>query len=98
MTNPHRSAAALAAKCSDAYSYDRYTDTGWWSCVRFLQRKGYDDREIEAVLRSKYMRWASDDTGKAYGNANSKDLERFIERCASLFTPKAIADLVADTF
>ncbi len=65
---------------SDAYSFDRYRDRGWLACIRLLVRLGYDDRQIEAILRSKWMRWASDGADKPYGYANSASLAKFLEK------------------
>jgi len=45
----------LAEKTSDAYSFDRYNS--WEACVKKLRNNGLNDREIEAVLRSKWTRW-----------------------------------------
>lgn len=49
---------ALADKTSDAYSYDRVRS--WKALVRALLRAGYTEREAEAILRSKYVRWGCD--------------------------------------
>jgi hypothetical protein len=49
----------LDDKISDAYSRDRYRN-GFIPCIKMLRKRGLSDREIEAVLRSKWTRWAAD--------------------------------------
>ena len=49
----------LAVRTADAYSADRYAS--WVACARLLVTvRGYSLREAEAILRSKWMRWAAD--------------------------------------
>ena len=67
----------LADQTSDAFSFDRYAS--WTGCVQMLARRGYDRREIEAILRSKWMRWAHDNSNKPYGRSTSVDLARFLD-------------------
>jgi hypothetical protein len=45
-----------------------------------LARFGYTGKQIEAVLRSKVMRWTGDRTGR-YGRITSGDLRRYLEGC-----------------
>lgn len=52
--------AALEAKTVDAYSHYAYGKGEWRRAIRLLIDKGHDDRTIEAILRSKWMRWAAD--------------------------------------
>ena len=42
----------------DAYSADNYRD--WTATTRALLQMGLTERETEAVLRSKWARWAGD--------------------------------------
>jgi hypothetical protein len=70
----------LAEKTSGSYSFDRYRN--WNAVVQMLINKGYTNDEIEAILMSKWTRWACDrDTRKGvrYGYHTSKALERFME-------------------
>jgi len=72
---------AFAMELSDAYSTDRYRG-GWRPCITMLRRRGLSDRQVEAVIRSKWTRWAADQAanrGKRYGQATSTDLEAFLE-------------------
>ena len=83
----------LAEKTSDAYSFDRYNS--WEACVKKLRNNGLNDREIEAVLRSKWTRWAADASKNAYGKASSNDLMNYINKCEN---KKSIEELTKETF
>lgn len=58
---------ALDIATRDAYSYERYGSREWTRCVKLLiQEWAFTPREAEAILRSKWMRWAADsDTATA---------------------------------
>lgn len=69
----------LVDKTASAYSFDAYGEKGWRSCIKMLIKRGLTDRQIEAVLRSKWTRWAGDrasDIGKRYGRFNGN--HRFV--------------------
>lgn len=83
----------LAEKTSDAYSFDRYNS--WEACVKKLRANGLNDREIEAVLRSKWTRWAADMSKNVYGKASSNDLMNYINKCE---TKESIQKLTKETF
>lgn len=85
--------ARLVDDTSIAYSYDRYAN--WSSLVRMLLRRGFTEVETAAILRSKWTRWAADESTARYGKATSKDLERFIDRQKNLAAE--VAALVAGT-
>lgn len=51
-------AEKLAERTSDAYSADRYLS--WTACAALLLGRGFSEDEAEAILRSKWMRWAAD--------------------------------------
>ena len=70
---------ALADRAADAYSADCYAS--WKACAAALLRRGYSDRQAEAILRSKITRWAVDSSGKREGRATANDLLRFMDRC-----------------
>lgn len=63
---------------SDAYSYDRYKN-GWVPSIKMLRKENYNDREIEALLRSKWARRAANNSVKSYGNVTASDLKKYIE-------------------
>lgn len=67
---------ALAQRTLHAYSADRYRS--WQACVALLLRRGLSERQAEAILLSKWMRWAADNSSKRYGYATSADLRRFL--------------------
>lgn len=83
----------LADKTSDAYSATRYNS--WKACVKALRKEGYDDMQIEAILRSKLTRWAADHSKNAYGKASSVDLLKYIRKYES---KESIDQLTRETF
>ena len=82
-------------KLQNAYSTSNYNGN-WSPCIKMLRKRGYDDRQVEAIICSKWTRWAADGSGKSYGHANSVDLARFIDLQKNL--EKEVAELVAGTF
>ena len=90
-------AAEVAARCQDAYSFDRYRN--WSALAKMLARRGLNALEIEAVLRSKWPRWAADMAvkDKPYGHYTSRDLERFMDS-GDGSTWNEVSDLVTETF
>lgn len=84
----------LASKTSDAYSSDRFKN--WGAVVQTLLNLGYSELETEAILRSKWTRWACDmDTSRNnYGHHTSSAMIRFLEG-----TPQSeVTALVNETF
>jgi hypothetical protein len=88
----------LATATADAYSYDNYNDIGWRQAIRKLAQRGYSAREIEAIVRSKWTRWAADMSGKRYGCNTGVDLIRFMDDPRNRCTPQEVAKLVRQTF
>jgi len=88
-------AKALAEQTSGAYSYDRFKN--WEAVIQALLNLGYTEMETEAIVRSKWARWACDhDTsfGGRYGYHTSTAMVRFMKG-----TPQSeINDLVFETF
>jgi hypothetical protein len=68
----------LAEELADAYSTDSYKG-GWSGCVRMLRKRGYSDHQIEAIVRSKWTRWAGDFSDRPYGYRTSTDLASFLD-------------------
>lgn len=60
----NREAEDVAFTTRDARSHDRYGRGAWVMTAKRLAQRGYDRQQIEAVLRSKIMRWAGDASGK----------------------------------
>lgn len=85
----------LASKTSDAYSSDRFKN--WGAVVQALLNLGYSELQTEAILRSKWARWACDhDTnrGVRYGYHTSIAMVNFLKG-----TPiNEVNDLVFETF
>jgi hypothetical protein len=93
--NQRARAERLVEATADAYSFEAYGQHEWLKAIGYLMGMGYDDRQIEAVLRSKWTRWASD----AYSTYDGKGrwLKEFVERHAG--QPDYDIDaLVAGTF
>lgn len=57
-------AFAVARRCMDAYSADAYRR--WSAVALLLLREGFTEREAEAIMRSKWTRWARDASEKNY--------------------------------
>ncbi len=95
-------AQALAERTSDAYSYDNYGYQGWLAATVMLLRRGYSERETEAILRSKWTRWAGDKASYRkswrYGRTNGADLARFLDSMNVAARAQEVAELVAGTF
>lgn len=72
-------ATRLAERTADSFSFDRYVS--WFAVCAFLIRSGYTEREAEAILRSKHMRWAADAAtgqGSRYGQCRPKNVADYI--------------------
>src|SRR5262245_50068851 len=72
-----QSAVAVAERCNDAFAFDRYRS--WTSLAKMLAGRGYNAREIEAILRSKWTRWAADSSDRPYGKATAIDLASMLD-------------------
>jgi hypothetical protein len=84
----------LASKTSDAYSSDRFAS--WEGVIQTLLNLGYSEIETEAIVRSKWTRWACDhDTSRnRYGRHTSSAMIRFMKD-----TPQSeVTALVNETF
>lgn len=60
---------ALVAMTDGAYSQGRYGPTAWRMTIKALMDDGYTDREINAIMRSKWTRWALDATPESRSTA-----------------------------
>lgn len=86
---------ARAVAATGGYSEDRYCS--WPAVAQGLLDGGYSPVEAEAIMRSKWTRWAADCSDAAYGQASFADLEKLIESSPRHFSPTAVAELVAQT-
>jgi hypothetical protein len=57
-------AELIAEQTADAYSAGSYGEAEWTKCTQQLLDAGLGEREVEAFLRSKHMRWAEDFSGE----------------------------------
>lgn len=79
----------IAEQTKDAYSFSRYGQKSWAASCRMLLRRGYNAKQIEAIMRSKWTRRAGD---------TSKDLERFLDDPRNQCTLEHVNGLIAGTF
>jgi len=68
----------IAKRTSGAYSFDRFRN--WEAVTQCLLNLGLDDLQTEAVLISKWTRWACDvdDSGATYGRHTSTAMLKFM--------------------
>ena len=78
-----------------AYSYGAYKN--WKAVCAMLLRKGFTPEESEAILRSKWTRWAGDGSKATYGNYTSKDLERFMNTMSDEELKREVKELLIQT-
>lgn len=89
-------ARALAERTADAYSWGRYRS--WEAVAALLLARGYNAREAEAIMRSKWTRWAGDMSGARYGRIPAKAVGVYLDTMAPDRRAKEVAELVAETF
>jgi hypothetical protein len=94
-------AMALAQKTADAYSFDRYRS--WNEVARALLARGYREREVEAIMRSKWTRWAGDCwKGGTNENVPAKAVIAYIDNLIAQKgaerVQREVDQLVAETF
>ena len=82
----------LASKTSDAYSCDRFKN--WSAVIQALLNLGYSEIETEAIVRSKWTRWACDHDSKRYGQHSSNAMIRFMNGISN----SEVSQLVEETF
>jgi hypothetical protein len=90
-------AKELAEKTATAYSADRFAN--WTGVARMLKTRGYSDQQAEAIMASKWPRWAGDWSGKPYGKVTSADLARWLDNGTSKTElGKLVQELTDETF
>lgn len=72
-----RTAEEIALNASNAYSADRYGS--WKACALMLLKRGYDEHETDAILRSKWTRWAADASNARYGKVPASAIATFLD-------------------
>ena len=64
-----------------------------------LRQRGYDDQQVEAILRSKWTRWAGDGSEqRRYGSYTSTDLANFLDSMSAADLKAGLQELVDGTF
>jgi hypothetical protein len=95
---PIKSVAELAKQLAGAYSTESYGGD-WSACIKALRKRGYNDLQIEAILRSKWTRWAGDmvvTNTHRYGSFTAKDLLKFMDN--SKIGLKEVEYMTKETF
>lgn len=85
----------IAEKCKNAFSALAYRS--WAAVAQALINRGHTDREIEAILRHKYTRWARDAAEKnhRWGRYPAYVVVDYLNKHT---TPEQIAQATIDTF
>ena len=68
----------VAEDTQNAYSFDRYAD--WVVVCKKLMSLGLTDNQTEAVVRSKWMRWAADGSSSSYGRVPAKAIVELVKK------------------
>lgn len=68
----------LVEATRDGYSFTRYGQAEWKKGILILIRLGMTDREITAIMLSKWTRWAADSAGRNE-DAKGVDIRAFIQ-------------------
>jgi len=92
-------ARALAAKTADAYSVSRYAS--WPACAQVLVTMGLNDLGVEAVLRSKWMRWAADGSSEREGRVPASAIKTALDgavRGDAQALHRLVDELIVGTF
>ena len=95
-------AKALASWTRSAYSADAYYS--WPAVAEALLRRGYTEAETEAIMFSKYTRWARDYAGDIRkdarcGRYSANDVIRYLKKASNNRIMKErmmIAELMAE--
>ncbi len=85
----------LAKETSDAYSAASYTS--WNSVCLLLAQRGFNRWEAEAILRSKWTRWARDMWDKP-SKPTSSALAAYLDMYGLVPGHPKVNELVMDTF
>jgi len=80
MTNVSASEAYNIAKaCQNAFSYEAYANGEWAILANMLADLEYDAEAIEQILRSKWTRWARNDSPRVYGHHTADDVINWLK-------------------
>lgn len=81
----------MATRTSDAYNAPFYAS--WTACARLLASRGYDAKQAEAILRSKWMRFARDDCRHHLPTSGS--LARWLDKMGYTPADPAVFDITS---
>ncbi len=87
--DPYRAIHSISRSTADARMHDAYGETEWEKIIGYLVHQIPEDR-VDAVMRSKYPRWAADRTK---GKPSFEGFKAFIEMNPHLLAAKALAGL-----
>lgn len=71
----------FSQELSDAYSTNYYNNS-WVACIRMLRKRNYNDEQIEAIIRSRWTRWAHDSwqtKNTKWSKTPAKALAKFLD-------------------
>jgi len=91
-------AQALADRTVDAYSAPRFAPGEWLTAAGMLLGRGFDERQAEAILKSKWTRWAGDEANHGHGEVTADDLRRFLTRMPEPKLTREVEALTKETF
>lgn len=89
---------AVAERTTDAYSFQMYGIKSWRACCRMLANRGYSDREIEAIMRSKWPQFAAEAARYPHRRPMALDLSRWMNERRPRIGPAEVVELVRTTF
>ncbi len=89
-------ATEIATKCADAYSSGTYQN--WTTVAQKLLGRGLDARQVEAIMRSKWTRWAADASNARHGHVPAKAILDFIDNPRNKIDHAEIVALTQETF
>lgn len=88
--------AAVKIADQGGYSADRYAN--WEDVAQTLLNMGFSPKEAEAIMRSKWTRWAADDHDAKYSQVPADALVEWLDRNGMNPGDTEVADLVEQTF
>lgn len=83
---------ALAVWTLNAYSVKAYAN--WRDVAALLLRRGYTAAEAEAIMRSKWTRWASDASNVEYGKVPASAVADYLDTMTDNRRAREVAALV----
>lgn len=86
----------LAEETSNAYSADRYNS--WKSVAALLADRGFNAWEAEAILRSKWTRWAADEFHTGSRKPSATCLAKFLDKHGYKPQHEEVNELVLQSF